>query len=405
MDKDTKYIGQPILLQLIKLLSKSTIDEISKKHNTNYCVKRFNGYDHLVTLLYSVFSGCDSLREIVVGMLSNAGKFTHLGLHEYIVKRSTLSDANKRRSSDFFADIYYSLLTKYRKDISDSRTSTIPHHNLYIIDSTTITLFKQVLKGAGRNPLTGKKKGGIKVHTLMKSEENVPQLAVITSAATHDHIILKQLSLPEHSFVVFDRAYVDYAQYEVFTQNKITYVTKQKKNAKSEYIDDIEIPDSADAGIIKDAIVIVKYGQNKCNEHKMRLVAYWNSIKRKTYIYLSNNFELSAEDIIDIYARRWQIETLFKQLKQNFPLKYFLGDNENAIKSQIWVTLIANLLVYIIKKRIKRPCSFTGTVSLIRIQLMCYISLIDLLERPERAWLDILKKKKEEERKKDLFSH
>ena len=393
MSKDNIFIGQPIFSQLLKLISRSDISKIEQKHLTNRYTKRLDGHSHFVALLFSVFSGCDSLREVVLGLLSHANKLSHLGLI-HAVKRATLSDANKRRRSDFFADIYKMLYSKYSTFLSDSRTQNPSKKRLYIIDSTTITLFKQILKGAGRNPKRGKKKGGLKVHTLIASDENVPQMIIMSSAATHDHIMLQHLDTPEYSFIAFDRAYVNYAQYELFSQRNITYVTKLKKNAAYDSLDEIDIPDHTDDGVIKDEVIVFYYGEKRALEHQSRRIAYWDDKKRKLYVFLTNNFELSADEIIAIYKRRWQIETLFKQLKQNFPLKYFLGDNVNAIESQIWVTMIANLLITVLKCKVKRRWSFTGIVSLVRLQLMSYISIYNLLEDPENSWLKIIRERK-----------
>lgn len=401
MSKGTHFIGQPIFLQLINLINRQEISKIERKHSTNRHIKRFDGYNHLVTLLFSAISGCDSLREVSIGMASYSEKLHHLGL-DYVIKRTTLSDANKRRKSVFFADIYDMLCDRYGEFISDSRTTNGKKQKLHIIDSTTITLFKEILKGAGRNPKQGKKKGGMKVHTLISSDEGLPRLNIMTSAATHDHIMLKSLDLPEYSFIVFDRAYVDYAQYERYTKNKITYVTKLKKNAKYEPIEEFDIDDETDDRVLKDEVISVKYGAKSALEHHTRRIAFYNEKTNKTIIYLTNNFELTAEDIIEMYKRRWQIESLFKQLKQNFPLKYFLGDNINAIESQIWVTMIANLLLTVVRSGLKRTWSFSGLVSVIRLQLMCYISLMEMLENPEKSWLNLIKLRKKE-RELSLF--
>lgn len=393
MSKDTTFIGQPIFLQVVKLLHRADIRSIERKSATNHYTKKFDGYNHLITLLFSHLANCDSIREVVVGMLSLGNKLTHLGLN-YIVRRSTLSDANKRRDSSFFATIYAHLYHQYAKVLSDSRPKS--ERKLYIMDSTTITLFKQILKGAGRNPKRGKKKGGMKVHTLIASDENTPKLAIMSSSATHDHIMLKKLELPQGSFIVFDRAYVDYGVYESFSEREITYVTKLKKNAKHRQIAENEMPEDTDDAILIDEQVEFRFGEKKESRHRARRIAYWDDRSGRVVEYLTNNVELSPNEIVEIYKRRWQIETLFKQMKQNFQLKYFLGDNVNAIECQVWVAMIANLLLSIIKSGVKRVCSYTGIVSLIRLQLMSYISLYDMLEKPEKSWLDLLKRQKQE---------
>jgi hypothetical protein len=187
-------------------------------------------------MIYTVLSGCSSLREIASIMLACEGKINHLGLTDF-PKRSTLSDANsqnsvsKRRKSKVFGDIYYALLKKYSKILSDSSPRQPAVKNLRIVDSTTITLFSDILKGTGRKPINGKKKGGIKMHTMINALEDVPSLVKFSSAATHDHIFLKELDLEKGSFVVFDKGYLDYQQYEQWTLDNVFFVTRQKNNA------------------------------------------------------------------------------------------------------------------------------------------------------------------------------
>lgn len=384
MSKSNHFLGQPSYLQLIKFLDRSEINKIIRLGSYNRYTKHFDSYTHLITLLYAVLSRYDSIREVVVGLLSNATKLQHLGI-SYCVKRSTFSFANKNRSSEFFAKVYSSLYVKYSRFLLDSRDCK---HKLYIMDSTTITLFSNILKGAGRNPIKGKKKGGIKVHTIINSAENVPQFLRFTSAATHDHLLLRQVNLPKGSIIVFDKGYVDYKQYERLSEGCITYVTKLKKNAKYEGLDEIDIPDCADDGILKDEVIILRRGEL---EHRSRRIAYWDSRKNKLLIFLSNGFDLTAEEIVDIYHRRWQIETLFKQLKQNFQLKYFYGDSVNSIESQIWVVMIANLLLSLVQQKVKRAWSFSNLATIVRLVLMNYIDLYSFLEKPEKDWIDIVK--------------
>src|SRR5690606_20012918 len=150
------------------------------------------------------------------------------------VKRSTLAEANQRRYSEFFAQIYFKLYHRFKKILPDSRTGKNWERLLHIMDSTTISLFSNVLKGAGRNPKHGKKKGGIKVHTVMRADEGLPYDVHFTSAATHDHVMLRKLKLTNGAFLAMDRAYIDYKVFEKFTQDGVFYVTKMKKNQRFE---------------------------------------------------------------------------------------------------------------------------------------------------------------------------
>lgn len=386
MGKNTLFTGQPVFSQILNLINRSNIQEISRKEGYDRYVKKLDGYTHLVLLLFGVLKRYDSLRELVIGILSEANKLGHLGI-SYMVRRSTLAEANNRRSCEFFEKVYYSLYRKYKVVLTDSRSKYAWESKLHIMDSTTITLFSDILKGAGRNPKHGKKKGGIKAHTVTKYDESVPYLVRYTSAATHDHFMLKILELPEGSFLAIDRAYIDYEAFERMTASGTYYVTKMKKNLTYKVLESRYFMNNHGQATYHESVVEF----NKDNiRHKARLVECWNE-DSKHIVLLTNNFELSLEEIVEIYARRWDIELIFKQLKQNFPLKYFYGDSVNAIKTQIWVTLIANLLLSVIKKRVQRSWCFSNLATAICHMLMHYIDLFKYLENPEQTWRDIAK--------------
>ena len=365
MSKDKHFIGQPIFGQLLNFVDKGDIRRLAKSQQADRYIKKLDGLTHFITMLYAVIGGFDSLREVVISLLSNATKLSHLSIN-YSAKRSTLADANKRRASSFFGSIYKMLYTQYACVLSDSHLSKADMKRLYIMDSTTITLFKEILKGVGRNSKSGKKKGGIKAHTLIKASENTPCLIRYTGAATHDHILLKEINLAQGSIIVFDKGYVDYAAYEQFTDQGVWYVTKLKSNALYSSVQEIDIPDTADNGILIDEIIELRYGKGKELVHTARRIAYWDEQKKKVLVFLTNNTDFEAEMIIEIYRRRWQIELLFKQLKQNFPLKYFLGDNVNAIEIQIWTAMIANLLLMLVRSKVKRQWAFSNMTSILR---------------------------------------
>lgn len=380
MGKDTHFIGQPVYVQLLNLVDREKIRKISLRGGHDRYVKKLDGYTHFVAFLFAVLMRFDTLRETVIGMMAEANKLQHLGV-DYLVKRSTLSDANNRRSSQFFRDIYKHLYNRYRHILSDSRLSEV-QKRLYIIDSTTITLFSTILKGAGRNPKHGKKKGGIKAHCVIRYDEWAPHFVNFTSAATHDIRTLKGLQLPAGSFIAMDRAYVDYAEMERLTQEKVCYVTKMKKNLSFRTLSNITLvtPDGL-AEMIVSKVQFAKDGVT----HVSRMIEYWDKDGSHATL-LTNNFDLPEQAIIDIYGHRWQIELLFKQLKQNFPLKYFYGESVNAIESQIWVCLVANLLLTVVNRKVKRRWAFSNLVTAVRQMLMYYVDIFSFLENPERTW-------------------
>ncbi len=345
-------------------------------------------------MLFVAFEGYHSIREVILGLLANAHKLSHLGL-SYLVKRSTFSEANLRRNSKVFGDIYMSVYRNHASSLADSRLSDADLKRLYIMDSTTISLFKDILKGVGRNPKEGKKKGGIKAHAIIKASENVPCLIRYSEAVRHDHTFLGEVfNLVAGSIITFDKGYVDYAQYEALSKKTIWYVTRLKDNAIYEARKEFDIPDDADSGVLKDEEIILYYGDKKKDEHRARRIAYWDSENKRLFEFITNNFDLAAEKIALIYKKRWQIELLFKQLKQNFPLKYFLGDNENAIEIQIWAAMLANLLITLVRSQVKHKWAFSNLVSIIRQQLMNYINIYGFLEDPEGSWREIIKENK-----------
>ncbi|MDT0691942.1 IS4 family transposase [Salegentibacter sp. F188] len=389
MSKSKNFSGQPIIKQVLNFINPKEIHRTAKKHNSDRYTKKFTTYEHLTTMIFTVISGCSSLREVSSIMLACEGKINHLGLKDF-PKRSTLSDANRRRSSKVFADIYHSLYEQYCHFLSDSRPSEPAVKNLKIIDSSTIPLFSDILKGVGRNPLNGKRKGGIKMHTMINAREDVPCLIKFSSAATHDHTFLKELDLKKGSFVVFDKGYVDYQQYQEWTLKDIYFVTRQKDNARYTSLEEFDIPDNVDDAVLKDEKIVL--ADNNGGEFQLRRIAFWHEEKHKVYEFITNNYELPADKIAGIYKNRWQIETMFKRLKQNFPLKYFLGDNQNAIEIQIWTSLIIQLVMLVIQRKAEKKWAYSNMMSVIRYHLMTYIDLFKFLKNPDSKWEDITTK-------------
>ncbi len=386
MDKSTHFFGTSVFGQLISLIDIKIISSSAKKHNSDRYVKKFKTKDHLISMLFSSFAKCTSLREVSGAMLGLSGKTKHFQLN-HIPKRSTLSDANKRRDAKVFGEIYNKLLKQYGHHISDSRIKDVINKQVEIIDSSTISLFKDILKCVGRKPKNGKKKGGIKLHTVINVDETVPKMVWLTSAATHDHILLNKLKLDSNTIYVFDKGYNDYLAFETFTKAQTGFVTRIKNNAVYETVADCEIDDHIHSGVEKDEIIEIQVKDNNIiRPLKLRKVQFYDRVLKRRFEFLTNLFEMRADLIAALYKLRWQIELLFKQLKQNFPLKYFLGDNENAIKIQIYSALIANLLMTVVQKMLKRRWAFSNLVSFCKIHLFNYIHLIKFLENPDKDW-------------------
>ena len=389
MGKDKKFVGQPILSQILSLVSKETISQAAQKHHSNRYYKKIPVRIHLTSLLYGVFSYCNGLREICEGMLGCEGRLIHLGLDK-APSRSTLSDANRNRSYMVFETIYSDLLKQYHSFISDSRLKGLSIKNLTIIDSSTISLFSEILRGVGRNPLDGsRKKGGIKVHAMMDGFSGVAEFVRITAAKVHDKTFLHKLKLVPESFIVFDKAYNHYSQYAKWTKQQIWFVTRMKDNAVyhvTKVITDNTRKKNS-YGIVKEQYITVGYkdSNNEAYRLKLRRITY-KAPDNKVYIFICNNFKIPATQIALIYKSRWMIELLFKQIKQNFPLRYFWGENLNAIKSQIYSVLIAQLLMVVIRRKAETKKSFANMITVIRLHLMSYVDLLEFAKNTYTAW-------------------
>ena len=386
MGKSSHFFGQPIFGQLIKSLDRKKIAEMSRKHGGEKYVKSFDGYTHLLTMLYAVIQRFDSLREIEASMTAEVRKLHHVGI-DSVPKRSTLSDANARRSEKFFEEVYRDLYEANKAILSsDSRRGGTEEwiKRLRIIDSTTVSLFSNtIFKGVGRHPKTGRKKGGIKVHAVIHANEGVPCDVQFTSAATNDSFMLAPNHYKHNEITAMDRAYINYAKFEELTDRGVVYVTKMKKKLSYEILVDCIHQKSQGVMEYREQIVVFRKGNIN---HIARIITYVDIKKDKQpklISLLTNDFDMPLETIVSIYRRRWQIESLFKQIKQNFPLRYFYGESANAIKIQIWVTLIANLLLSLLQSTLKRRWSFSGLATMVRIVLMYYLNLEKFFNQPD----------------------
>ena len=293
----------------------------------------------------------------------------------------------------FFQELYLNLYNHYKSYLNTSTFSLpiggeIAAERVEIFDSTTITLFKEILKGAGRNAIDGKKKGGIKVFTKINYLENVPNYICMKAASANETGFLALMKLDEGSIALMDKGFNKYAYFKKLTDGKRYFVTRLKHNARYEVVQ--KNPTETHSDVIKDELIFLNYRENRiCRTVKLRLITYLDPIKGEKLEFLTNLMETCAQTIAQLYKNRWVIEVFFKQLKQNFELKYFLSDSENGIRSQIWVALIANLIFTVIERMTKQAEDFSTLVSIAAKNLCSYISFIQFIKYPEiyqKSW-------------------
>jgi len=381
MNQSNNYFGQHLFSQVTSLCSKSILQPCIQQTGANRCYKQLKTYEHFIAMLYCVVSGSTSLREIEAGLGIAQGKLNHLGI-DYVPPRSTLSDGNKNRPSTVFQSIYEHLYRLYKPSISDSSLPKAVLDKLFLLDATVFGLFKAILKTNGRHADNGKKKGGIKKNTVLHGNTLMPHFIEFSAAASHDQQIFKAMKLPANSYMVFDKGYNNYKQFAAFTHAGIFFITRQKQNAVYNTVVECLHDDGSNHAILKEAIIVQEYTADDGSKQNINLrrIAWWDEAQQRVYEFITNNFELDASTIAKLYQYRWQIELFFKKLKQNFPLQYFVGDNQNAIEIQIWMSIIALLLLSVIHSQHNTSMAFSVFVTVLRLHLFNYISIRQLLK-------------------------
>ena len=406
-DNTKKLVGQPIFKQIIKIIPKDKFDELVINCGSDRYYKSFFSWEQLIVMLFGIFSRCDSMGEVCDGLRALGGKLNYLGMDSSPAK-STAGDALRDRDEEFFRLFYFVLIAHFSPLLSVSRKKKyrkegISFNEFYAFDSSTITLFSNIMKGVGRNPKgDGKKKGGLKVHMLTDIHADTPQFVKISEAKMHDKNFLPYLKLAAGSMIVFDKAYNYYLQFAKWTEAGVNFVCRLKNNAKYEvqevlferklgkeeygvykvehihlkYNETIETPEEG-----KEKIKKVKLPKTLC----LRLVWYKDE-QGRNYKFITNNWEITADEVALLYKYRWSIETTFKKLKQNFQLTYFYSDTENGIKTQVWCTLIAYLLLQVIQTKSESKKAFSTIAALLRMHLISHLDLTWVVTDGRRSY-------------------
>lgn len=395
-NKQKYLVGQPIFKQLVDFIPRNKFDLLVNKHQSDRYYKTFDSWTQLLTMLFGIYSRCDSMGEICDGMRGLSGKLNHLGFESSPAK-STAGDGLRERDNEFFKEVYFMLLEYFRPLLSVSRIDNVSFAKLFIFDSSTIRLFSDIMKGVGRNPKNeGKKKGGLKVHMMIDAHSDTPTFVKISEAKQHDKNFLQYLHLAAHSMVVFDRAYNHYLQFAKWTDQQVNFVCRLKKNAVYNVVEQLfdQELEAGQQGILEETHIHIKYKEEgREKDLCLRKVTYRDD-KGRGYEFITNNFGISREEVAFLYKLRWNIELLFKKLKQNFQLHYFYSETENGIKTQIWCTLIAQLLLVILRLKSESKKAFSTIAALVRIHLISNLDVIWMVVNSRRTYTKQKKRNK-----------
>jgi len=286
----------------------------------------------------------ESLRDIQVCLRATQSGLYHLGIRGK-VSRNTLAHANQTRNWRIYADFAQILIQKARKLYAADSFGIELDQAVYALDSTTIDLCLALFPWAEFR----KRKGAIKLHTLLDLHGNIPSVVIITTGKVHDVNILDQLLIELGAIYIMDRGYIDFTRLYKIHRASAFFVTRAKVNFSRTRL--YSQPVDKTTGVLCDQIVVLKgHYAKKDYPEKLRRIRYFDSKNNKTFVFLTNNFVLPAITIADLYRCRWQVELFFKWIKQHLRIKAFYGTTENAVKTQIWISISVYVLVAIVKK-------------------------------------------------------
>ena len=369
MAYDTTIFGQ-----MTELISRLEFQSIVNQHNGDFRSRKLKTWDQFIYMLFAQLSGRSSLRETVTGINSVQQKLYHLG--SKTVKRSTLSDANNKRSYQVYEELFYTLLQ--RAQIIAPKHKIKLNRQLLYLDASTIDLSLKLFPWARFR----KTKSAVRLHTLLAADGLLPAFLTITDGKTHEATVAQNMQIPSGSYVAIDRGYHDFELYKFFKDNNIRFVTRAKSNAKYQVLQENDTSETAN--ILKDERVsFTGFYSNKKYPHTLRLIQYYDDIHKKQLTFLTNDFENDAQTIADIYKSRWEIEIFFRTIKQNLKIKRFFGTSSNAVFTQIWIAMIAYLLVSLHKFMNKSKMTVQKIIRLIQVNLFERKPLTDIFKEPK----------------------
>ena len=373
-----------VFAQFLSLVPKSVFVKLSHRHRPERSPRTFSPWSHFVHLLHAQVDGCKSLRDGIMGMNAASNRLYHLGVKP--VPRSTFADANNKRPCAMFEALFGELYTRCLSQAPKHKFSF--ENRLFSLDASVIDLCLTLFPWAKFRTA----KGGIKVHTVIDHDGYLPAVVTVTEARCHEVNIAKLLKLPKGSIVVFDRGYIDYTWFRQLCKSDVFLVTRLKSNARFRIIERHRTDRAT--GVTSDHILQVADGEKTLT---LRRVGYRDQETGKCFDFLTNHMTLPARTIADIYKERWQIEIFFRFIKQNLKIKSFLGNSANAVLSQVYVALIAYLLLAYQKFMSKIGISLHYLARLVQRNLFHQCEILDLID-PRRK-----RKKQNDPRRLSLF--
>lgn len=374
-------IGKYVFAQVIDFIPRYQFDKLVKKYKGDWHAKELTCYNQLLQLLFGQITGCDSLRDICMCLEAHSGILYHLGIKKSVT-HSSLSRANENRDCRIYEELGKYLIALVRPMYSGTKVTEITIENvLYALDSTTISTSIVLAAWA----LGKYSKGAVKMHTLLDLRGSIPANLHVTDGKWHDSNELDGIVPEPFAFYMMDKAYVDFIALFRFHKAGAYWISRPKDNMKYEVVNhSLDIDPST--GICGDFIIkLTTPKSKKLYPEPIRMVTYHDSVTGNDVEFITNNFEISAIEVANLYRHRWDIEVFFKWIKQNIVVKTLWGYSENAVRIHLWVAIITYLIIAKIKADYKSPYSITEVATLIRISALERVDLRDLITRPKES--------------------
>lgn len=375
--------GQTILSQIMSFVPKYEFDKLVKKYHGNYRIREFSCWDQYLCMSFAQLTYRESLRDIEACLNAQPNKLYHMGIKGHAT-RTNLAHANRRRDWRIYAEFAQLLIARTRKLYQDDPEFLIDlDQTVYALDSTTIDLCLSLFPWAKFR----KNKGAVKLHTLLDLQGAIPVFIEITSGLVHDVNILDVLIPEPGSFYVMDRGYLDFRRLHRINTHFGYFIIRAKKNMKFRRLYSQKVDKSS--GVLCDQIIRVSgfYAQ-KDYPDKMRRIKYHDEETDKHFVFLTNNLDIQALTVAELYRNRWKVELFFKWIKQHLRIKAFYGTSPNAVKSQVWIAISVYVIVAMIKKILKIELKLYTILQIFSVSLFEKVPIFQLLTDNDYRFLE-----------------
>lgn len=355
--------GTTLLAQVMAFIPRYNFRQCVKRYRGDYKIKRFSCWDQFLSMAFAQLTYRESLRDIETCLRAVRSKLHNTGLQGGIA-RNTLANANSIRDWRIYGDFAQVLIRRARELYAGEDFGLELDNTVYALDSTVIDLCLALFPWARFR----KTKAAVKLHTLLDLRGNIPTTVIITPGNIHDVKILDELSLESSAIYIMDRGYLDFGRLYAIHKTPAFFVTRAKKNTKFRRIS--SRPTKKSTGVKTDQIgALTAYYAKQDYPEKIRRIVYIDQTIKKHLVFLTNNMNLPAKTIADLYRSRWQVELFFKWIKQHLKIKAFYGTSENAVKTQIWIAISIYVLIAIIKKQLKLELSLYSILQILSVAL------------------------------------